>query len=189
MLKQTGPVRFLMDARQSRFLVKVYAAGPLAKLGHNPTVSIADFAGEIQCCPEEIEKSSFSFGSQCAALRIVDDMNAKDRVEAQTTMLNQVLEAAEFPLIRYQSTEISATKVMEGFYRLNVLGKLSLHGVDRAHGFTAQVAFVGDSLRASGDFALLQTDYNIKLYAIAAGALRLKDELKFTFDIVARKSE
>jgi hypothetical protein len=44
-------------------------------------------------------------------------------------------------------------------------------------------------LRASSDFTLNQTDYNIKLVSVAGGTLKLKDELKFSFEIVARKQE
>jgi hypothetical protein len=44
-------------------------------------------------------------------------------------------------------------------------------------------------LRASGDFILRQADYQIKLVSVAGGALKLKDELKFSFEIVARKQE
>ncbi len=32
-----------------------------------------------------------------------------------------------------------------------------------------------------------QTEYGIKLVSVAAGALKLKDELKFEFDLVGRK--
>ena len=46
---------------------------------------------------------------------------------------------------------------------------------------------MGDILRANGEFTLRQTDYRIKLASVAGGALKLKDELKFTFDIVARR--
>ena len=52
-----------------------------------------------------------------------------------------------------------------------------------------RVALFGSMLRASGDFSLDQTDYNIKLVSVAGGALKLKDELKFSFEIVARKQE
>ncbi len=48
---------------------------------------------------------------------------------------------------------------------------------------------MGDMLRASGEFSLLQSDYGIPLVSVAGGALKVKDELKFTFDIVARKQE
>jgi len=66
-------------------------------------------------------------------------------------------------------------------------GNLSLHGVTRRERVTVQVAVTGDMLRAFGDFSIRQSDYRIKPASVAGGALKLKDELKFTFDIVARK--
>jgi hypothetical protein len=42
-------------------------------------------------------------------------------------------------------------------------------------------------LRASGDFTLSQSAYSIKPVSVAGGALKIKDELKFSFEIVARK--
>jgi hypothetical protein len=47
----------------------------------------------------------------------------------------------------------------------------------------------GDSLRAFGNFSLLQTDYDLKLASVAGGALKVKDELKFSFNLVGRKKE
>jgi polyisoprenoid-binding protein YceI len=64
---------------------------------------------------------------------------------------------------------------------------LTLHGVTRRERLPAQLAVTGDMLRAFGDFTIRQSDYRIKLASVAGGALKLKDELKFTFDIVARK--
>lgn len=45
---------------------------------------------------------------------------------------------------------------------------------------------MGESLRAHGEFPLRQTEYGIKPVSAAGGTIKLKDELKFTFDIVAR---
>lgn len=53
----------------------------------------------------------------------------------------------------------------------------------------AQVTASGDRLRASGEFSILQSNFGIPLVKVAGGALKLKDELKFDFDIVARKRE
>ena len=53
----------------------------------------------------------------------------------------------------------------------------------------ASVTVLGTMLRISGDFVLRQSDYGIKPISFAAGALRLKDELKFTFDLVARQEQ
>ena len=44
-------------------------------------------------------------------------------------------------------------------------------------------------LRASGEFSVQQTSFNLKLISVAGGGLKLKDELKFTFDIVARRKQ
>ena len=39
------------------------------------------------------------------------------------------------------------------------------------------------------NFRLRQSDYGIKPVSFAGGALRLKDELKFNFELVARQQE
>jgi len=45
----------------------------------------------------------------------------------------------------------------------------------------------GDMLRASGKFSLMQSDYGIKPISVAGGALKVKDELQFSFEMVLRK--
>ena len=44
-------------------------------------------------------------------------------------------------------------------------------------------------LRAFGEFAIRQSDYNIKPVSAIGGGLKVKDEVKFSFDIVARRQE
>ena len=66
-------------------------------------------------------------------------------------------------------------------------GKLTLHGVTRPQKVPARIAVTGDMLRAFGEFSLRQSDYNIKPVSAVGGGLKVKDEVKFTFDIVARK--
>jgi len=62
-----------------------------------------------------------------------------------------------------------------------------LHGVTHTLPVSARVIVLGDSLRASGDFTVRQSDYEIAIVKVAGGAIRLKDEIKGMFDIVARK--
>jgi polyisoprenoid-binding protein YceI len=66
-------------------------------------------------------------------------------------------------------------------------GSLTFHGVTRKESITTRVAWMGAMLRASGEFSLNQSSYGIKPVSVAGGALKLKDELKFSFEIVARK--
>ena len=53
--------------------------------------------------------------------------------------------------------------------------------------FDAFVTFYESSLRAQGQFAIRQSNYGIKPVSVAAGTIKVKDELKFSFDIVANR--
>ena len=51
------------------------------------------------------------------------------------------------------------------------------------------IAVFGTMLRASGEFMLSQAAYEIKPVSVAGGALKLKDEVKFSFEMVAREQD
>jgi len=77
--------------------------------------------------------------------------------------------------------------ISEGQYRVKIIGKLTLHGVTNNCTIDAQMWVMPESLRAQGEFPLRQTDYRIKLVSAAGGTIKVKDELKFAFDIVTNK--
>jgi Ni,Fe-hydrogenase I small subunit len=97
------------------------------------------------------------------------------------------METLLYLLYMYQCSKVSASKTSEGQYWAALQGELSLRGVTRNQLISARVTVNGDSLRAAGDFSIRQSDYDITPVTAAGGAIRLKDELKFTFEIVARK--
>jgi hypothetical protein len=99
-----------------------------------------------------------------------------------------VLETLDFPEIIYDGT-MAAEKLKEDLFRLNVRGRLTLHGVTNVQDFVAQASLGVDSARAYGSFTLLQSDYNIRIASIAGGTLKLQDELKFSLYVVARKAD
>jgi polyisoprenoid-binding protein YceI len=117
---------------------------------------------------------------------VQDDISSKDIREIERLMNEEVLEVAKFPEILYEADSISVTKMTDTLCSATLNGNLTLHGVTRGQPIVVRVALLGSMLRASGDFALDQTDYNIKLVSVAGGALKLKDELKFSFEMVAR---
>jgi polyisoprenoid-binding protein YceI len=100
-----------------------------------------------------------------------------------------VLVSTQFPEVIYDSTQVAVEKLKDDLYRLNVRGRLNLHGVSNDQDIIAQVSLAVDSARAYGSFTLLQSDYNIRIASIAGGTLKLQDELKFYFYVVARKRE
>jgi polyisoprenoid-binding protein YceI len=186
---KTETYRYRIDGRSSRFTARAFAKGLLASMGHNPTVGIRDLTGEVQFTPENLEAGSFRLAIKSSSLAVEDDISDKDRREIERLMNQDVLETTKFPEILYETGSISVTKIGETLYSAVLNGSLTLHGVTRGQPIAARVALLGSMLRASGDFSVSQTDYNIKLISVAGGALNLKDELKLSFEIVARRQE
>jgi polyisoprenoid-binding protein YceI len=186
---ETPTDRYVIDSRASRFTVQAFATGLLARMGHNPIIGIRDFSGEMQFNPDKLEAGGFRLAIKSASLSVQNDISDKDLREIERLMNQEVLETAKFPEIVYEASSISVTKMAEMLCSATLNGKLTMHGVTRNQTIAVRVALLGSMLRASGDFSLEQTDYNIKLVSVAGGALKLKDELKFSFEMVARSAE
>jgi polyisoprenoid-binding protein YceI len=186
---QTAVDRYVIDGRSSRFTAQATATGLLARMGHNPTIGIRDFSGEVTFDPEKLEGGCFRLVIKTSSLGVQDDISEKDRREIERLMNEEVLETTKFPEIVYDAPSVSVTKMTGMLYFATLNGDLTMHGVTRKQPIIARVAMLGSMLRASGDFSLNQSDYNIKLVSVSGGALKLKDELKFSFEIVARKQQ
>jgi polyisoprenoid-binding protein YceI len=181
--------RFVVDGRASRFTVRAFATGILAAMGHNPTIGIRDFSGEMKFDPEKLDAGAFRLEVKSASLGVQDDISDKDRREMERIMNQEVLETAKFPDILYEAPGISVAKVGDTLFSASLNGNLTLHGVTRSEPVAARVAWMGNMLRASGEFSLNQSNYDIKPVSVAGGALKVKDELRFQFEIVARRRE
>ncbi len=182
-------VHYVTDTRASQFTVQVFSGGLLSAFGHNPTITITDFLGEAQVNPDDFARSSLRVTIKAESLMVKDNVSDKDRREMERAMHEEILETASYPEIVYECTKVNATKTGEGQYSVTLTGDLTLHGVTRSHAVPARVALTEASLRAFGTVTLLQTDYDLKLASVAGGALKVKDELKFSFNILARKKE
>jgi polyisoprenoid-binding protein YceI len=186
---ETPADRYIIDSRASRFTVQTFATGLLARMGHNPIIGIRDFSGEMQFNPDRLRAGGFRLVIKSASLSVQNDISDKDLREIERLMNQEVLETAKFPEIVYEATSISVIRMTDMLCSATINGKLTMHGVTRNQTIVARVALLGSMLRASGDFTLDQTDYNIKLVSVAGGALKLKDELKFSFEMVVRRQD
>ena len=180
-------VRYLIDGRNSTFTVRAFATGLLSPLGHNPTIAIPDLEGEIVFNREAMEQSSLRIVIHAASLTVTDDIREKDREEINRTMQEEVLESDSYPDIVYECSRLTASKVGEGQYWGTLNGELTLHGVKRSQPVPVRISLNGDLLRATGDFSVRQSDYEIRPVSAAGGTIKLKDELKLSFDISAHK--
>jgi polyisoprenoid-binding protein YceI len=178
---------FVIDAGASRFTVQAFATGLFSAMGHNPVIGIRNFGGEVNFNSEALQASGFKIAIQAGSLSVQDDISDKDRREIEKLMNEQILETTKYPEIVYEAPQVSVTKLGDSLYSATASGNLSFRGISHNQLVTARVAVFGDMLRASGDFILRQSDYGIKPISVAGGALKVKDELKFSFELVARK--
>jgi polyisoprenoid-binding protein YceI len=180
-------VKYLAEARTSQFTVQVFAGGVLSAFGHSPTIVIRDFSAVVQLNSEDLTKSSLKVTINPESLAVRDEVPDKDRREIERTMKQEILETSAYPEIVYDCSNVAVSKTGEGQYSVTCNGDLTMQGITRSKSVSARVALGEDSLRAFGNFSILHSDYGLKLVTIAGGALKVKDELKFSFNILARK--
>jgi polyisoprenoid-binding protein YceI len=186
MSPETSAVHYTIDPASSRFTIRAFAAGLLSGLGHNPVIAIRDFSGEVNFAPDDLTKSSVGMTIQAGSFEVQNDVSEKDLREIIRTMNDQVLEAKRFPEIAFESRQVSGMKLGESLYVMKIEGDLFLHGITRPQTLSANVAPADDKLRVYGEFSIKQSDFKIRLVSVAGGALKVKDELKLSFDIVAK---
>jgi len=181
-------VRYIIDGKGSTFVVQASSTGLLSAFGHAPSLAVRDFQGELDFTPgaPNFDDARLRLRFRSDSLEVVNDISEKDRDEIERRAHNEVLESDRYPDIAYQALRVTGSGNGERYW-VTVDGELTLHGVTRSVPVTARVLLKGDSLRASGELSLRQSDFGITPVTAAAGAIRLKDGLKCTFDVVARK--
>ena len=187
-LTEDAAVRHVIDPSQSAFSVQVFAAGLLSAFAHNPKIAIRDFHGNVDFAAGStpLAGARLYLGIRADSLEVTGDFSESDRSEIHRRMRQEVLETDAFPDIIYECSRVTASGSGDRYW-VALNGELSLHGVTRSLPISAKLALHGNSLRASGEFKLMQSDYRIAKVSAAGGTIRVKDELKITFDIVARR--
>jgi len=182
-------VIFIIDKSASRFTVQAFATGLLSSFGHNPTIGIRDYEGVIQFTPETFANASVRMSLSTTGVDLLDEMKNSDRKQLEQAMYGQVLDVDHFPTASYESNDVKVDKPPSGPILVHVNGTLNFHGVTQNQPLQARIVELGSMLRISGEFGIRQSDFGIKPVSFAAGALRLKDEVKFKFELVARRQD
>jgi polyisoprenoid-binding protein YceI len=180
---------FVIDSRASRFTVRATATGILSAMGHNPTIGVREFTGNVDFDPHQALAEHFTIAINARSLAVTDDISSKDRKEMERVMNQDLLESERFPEILYEASSIFVTRLGDSLYSVAMKGSLTLHGVTLSEPIPARVVWMESMVRASGEFTVSQSRYQMKPVSVAGGALKLKDELKCQFEIVARRQE
>jgi polyisoprenoid-binding protein YceI len=177
--------RYRIDAGESHFTVRAFAGGFLSALAHDHNIAIREFTGEASFTYGTVQPASLRMTIKADSLSVTDKVSASDRQKIEGTMRDEVLEVTKYPEIVFKSTGVTASKTGEGQYQGKISGELTLHGVTRPLTINAQLEFGDKTLQARGAFAVKQSSFDIKPVSVAGGTIKVKDELKFSFDIVA----
>lgn len=184
-----GAVRYEIDTQKSLFTVHPFATGLGSVLSHGLTIAVRDFTGSVSLDPDTLKQASLMIRIKADSLTVNDQIKQDDRREIERVMKQEVLRTSEHPEVVFESSYIALTKVAGLIHRADITGKLSLNGVRRELLFTSQVIVRDESLRANGEFKIKQTNFGIPLITAGGGLIKLHDDLKFHFYIVADKQE
>lgn len=180
---------YSINPAESKVEINVYKEGVFKAFGHDHVIAAKDISGEVRFEKEKIEESSVRLRIPTKSITVVDPGESeKDRHEVQTTMEGEkVLDVAKFPEIVFSSTKVSGAKKGPGGWEVTLAGKLKLHGVEKLVSFPLHVRADGGELRGEGEISVLQSDYGITPVKVGGGTVKVKDKLKITFNVVARK--
>lgn len=180
-------IRYAFDPTVSRFTVQAFAAGLLSSFGHNPTIGLRDFQGTVEFVSGTYENTRIHMKVNTSRCEVLDQLKTSDREKIEREMYGVVLKADRYPCAIFESNQVEMRSAMTNPFAVQVKGELTLCGVTRRHMFGARVSNLESSLRIAGEFALRQSNYGIKPVSLAGGIFKLKDELKFQFEIIARR--
>ena len=181
-------MRYRVDLSRSSLIAQAFATGLLSAFGHNPRLAVRNFAGEAEFDPTTPHAAWTRMTAVADSFVVMDDVSEKDRREIERATREELLEAARYPEIVFQSSAVTARQAGEGRYNMKITGDLSLRGVTRKLTIDAMIKFEGNELRAQGGFPLRLTDFNIRPISVAGGLLKLKDEVQLSFDIMTHAS-
>ncbi|HTV98573.1 MAG TPA: YceI family protein [Steroidobacteraceae bacterium] len=184
---------YRIDPAHSELRVLVYRAGIMSALGHNHVIVNRALEGWVRFTGSA-SGAAFALTVPVSGF-VVDEAEARRQEGAEfaeqtpeaakagtlENMLSPaVLDAAAYPLITVRSLSVmpSATG-MQARVRVSVAG----HQATLAAPFTLQIC--AGRLSASGMLAVRQSDLGMTPFSVMMGALRVQDELRVKFRLLA----
>jgi len=180
--------RFRLDSSQSKFIAHALRGGLLWFKGHEHLVAAREFSGEAQMSPDRITPASLQLTVKTDSMVETSDAFTEQQKQIINKELREiVLEPAKYSEIVFKSTEVTGKSLGNGQYDLKIAGDLTLHGVTRQIAIPAKVTLTGNNLRAVGEFSIDRSDFKVKATSAFHGMVRVRNKVKFTFDIVGHR--
>ena len=190
-----GAAVYEVDSRSSQLSILVFRGGKLSRLGHNHVMTSRDVSGRAWVHPE-FARSGFELSFPVMQL-VVDDPQARsaagsdfppdipqsDKDGTRKNMLKpEVLDGEHYPEVRLRSARVGGTLEAP-----QLTAHITIKDASRDVEVPVKIAVAGAQLTASGEFDILQTQFGMKPFSVALGALEVQDRLHIEFKVVAAK--
>lgn len=182
-------LRFRLDPSRSKFIAHGLRGGLLWFKGHEHLIAAREFTGEAQVTPAGLTPASLQITVNAASLvETSDEFTDQQKQIINKELREIVFEPEKYPQIVFRSTEISGKTIANNnSFEVKIKGDLTLHGVTRPINIPAKVTISGDDLRAIGEFSIDRSDFKVKATSAVHGMVRVRNKVKFTFDIVGHR--
>jgi hypothetical protein len=179
----------------SRLAVRVYRDGPMQKLGHDHLITSDVLTGRI-ALGVPLAATAFELSLPLESL-VVDDAQAraaaggifaapvpqKDRDATRHNMLGaRLLDSPRQDTLRLTSESVAGGP---GSFEARV--RVSLAGRDSVVSAPFTVTIEGDRLEAHAGFRLTHADLGLEPFAVALGALRVREDFDVDLTLAARR--
>ena len=178
---------FTIDPVQSQIAATLLQEGWISQRYATHRVEVRGFSGNIQLAPQDETQVALTLEAEMRSLVNVDKgMSDLERREFHSLLQNDVLTTAKFPTSKFAANSVSnvARAGAERSFTLN--GELTLRGVTRRVAVPVKVTLSATELRAMGEAKFKQSDFDLKPFEKGLGMIKIGDEVKINFTIVAK---
>src|SRR5262245_12665449 len=178
---------YAIDLSQSRVIATLKQEGFIARRYPTHRVEVKNFTGKIEVSERDETRIAVEVEAEAKSLTNVDEgMTEFERKEFHNVLNNSVLESDKFPKIKFVSASVSDARKSGETRAFTLSGDLTMRDATKRVSFPVAVTISKDQLRATGEAELKQTDFRMKPYSGKLGMIRIGDEVKINFAIVAK---
>lgn len=158
--------------------IRTRREGFAAKVGHDLTIEVTRWSAEIEPGGDDLGDSRL-----CGTIEL-DSLEAREGTGGAMPLTDkdraEINDNIRRTLGRSTATFTSTRVIPEGDGGGTIEGTLSLNGISKPVRLTVHG---GDGVHYRGGTTIAQTDFGVKPYTAFLGALRLRDEVEFEFEV------
>ena len=182
-----GTAVYSWKPERSELTILTDRSGLFGRMGHRHTIRAQQFTGTMEWDPALPEAAHLDLVIDAKSLKVMDDdLDPGDVDKVQHDMETKVLEVEKHPEIHFLSNGAKIRESSDGQWALDVSGTLALHGVSQGVVIPLTVEMRDNALDLKGETEVRQKDYEIEPVSVGMGAVKVKNEVKITFHLVAQ---